>query len=163
MSNILQNYPNHKAFEELLNSCGSMTRQLETIGHKLTVKLLKEGLIEDNFCRYTLLKLDNNPVILALSYTKNNNLTFIEILKNANNIPIGKFLFAKSSGISRDSLVISKITLDELSDSLISNYLKTHYHDKQEMFSRKSEFISVQNEKMILIEIILPELKKLFK
>lgn len=163
MNNILQDYPKHKAFEELLNSCGSMTRQLENMGHTLTVELIKEGIIGDYFCRYTILKLDNTPVIFALSHSKLNSHKFINILKNANNIPIGRFLFAKDSQIVRNKIAISKVFINNVSDIIIKTYLETNYNHEQVIFSRESEFISAENEKMILVEIILPEFKKFFK
>ena len=64
MTKPLLDYPNHPEFEELLNSCGSMTKQLEALGRHLSVTLLYEGVVGDHFHRYITLNLNQIPVVL---------------------------------------------------------------------------------------------------
>lgn len=159
---IILEYPDHIAFNELLNSCGSMTKQLEKMGHQLTVELIYEGRVNNNFCRYTILKLDNIPVILALSQTIQNNTTFSTLLQNANNTPIGKFLFAPNSNIIRNEVIISQINTISITDKKLSQYIISNYNQLQNLFQRESVF-HYQDENMSLIEIILPELTGFIK
>jgi len=164
-SKPLMGYPEHHEFEELLGSCGTMTKQLEEKGHHLTVTLLSEEYHGQYFRRYTILNLDNTPVVLACSQTDIKNQYFHSLLKNASTTPIGKFLFAKDSRVKRESdMLIELITINELLDYplLTDNLLSHKYQQSQQFWQRKSLF-TYNTESFVLIEILLPELDLLFK
>lgn len=161
----LLGYPKHGEFEELLNSCGSMTKQLEEKGHHLSVTLLSEAYHGQYFRRYTILNLDNIPVVLACSQTDVKNQYFHALLKNASTTPIGKFLFANNSKVKRESnMGIDLITINDLQDYpiLTGNLLSHKYQQSQNFWQRKSLF-TYETESFELIEILLPELELLFQ
>ncbi|AUR52606.1 chorismate--pyruvate lyase family protein [Aquella oligotrophica] len=161
----LLGYPKHSEFEELLSSCGSMTKQLEEKGHHLSVTLLSEAYHEEYFRRYTILNLDNIPVVVACSQTDIKNQYFHSLLKNASTTPIGKFLFAKDSKVKRESdMAIELVTINDLQDYpiLTANLLSHKYQQSQQFWQRKSLF-TYNSESFELIEILLPELDLLFQ
>lgn len=154
----LLNYPEHPEFEELLNSCGSMTKQLESLGQTLSVSLLHEG-IEDNFFRrYTVLNLNHLPVVIACSGTKLNNKFFTNLLQNANTTPIGRFLFAPHSQVTRAQIAIESITTQQITLPHLKEFAARKYQPDQPLWQRLSLF-NYQQETMQLCEIMLPELE----
>ena len=159
----LKPYPNHPEFEELLNSCASMTYQLEALGHKLTVTLIQEGVNKNSFSRFIFLNLNQKPVIAAYSSCQLKDQYFVKLLQNANITPIGKFLFAPYSEVKReDNMQISFIKLEDISQQIIqTNLLQQNYQPQQQLWLRSSVF-SYQNEKLYLDEFILPELDSFF-
>ena len=161
----LMGYPEHREFEELLGSCGSMTKQLEEKGHHLSVTLLSEEYYLEYFRRYTILNLDNIPVVLACSQTDIKNKYFHHLLKNASTTPIGKFLFAKDSRVERSpDMEIKLIEINELENHplIIKNLVSHKYQQSQRFWQRKSLF-TYETESFELIEILLPELDLLFQ
>lgn len=161
----LLGYPEHREFEELLGSCGSMTKQLEEKGHHLTVTLLAEEYHDQYFRRYTILNLDNIPVVVACSQTAIKNQYFHELLKNASTTPIGKFLFAKNSRVKRNpDMRIELVNINDLKSHplIIANLVNHQYHQSQQFWLRKSSFI-YYTESFELIEVLLPELDLLFQ
>lgn len=160
----LMNYPNYPEFEELLNSCGSMTRQLENLGHRLSVTLLAEHETNDYFQRYTTLNLNNTPVVVACSQTLNTNNFFHNLLRNANTTPIGKFLFANQFVKRQADMQIKQVTINHFSHHPIitANILRCKYQPNQIFWQRKSIFEYLDNEQFELIEVLLPELELFF-
>lgn len=138
-----------------------MTKQLESLGHKLTVDLIYDGFLAEDFCRNSILKLDQQPVVAASSIALKNNPFFIELLQKANSIPIGKFLFAENSMVLRDKITTKFINnISHLPQSLVI-FLRNNYTQKQSFWQRTSRFI-YQEQEMHLIEIILPGLDLFF-
>lgn len=159
---LLKDYPQHVEFEELLNSCGSMTQQLENLGQQLSVKLIHEGVEDEYFCRYSLLHLNQRAVVIACSQACLSAEFFCKLLKNANVTPIGKFLFATGSQVRRDNnMDIRLITSAQISEPQLQQYLNKNYRVDQEFWQRTSQF-NYGNEELNLIEIILPEFEEFF-
>lgn len=160
------NYPRHAGFEELLNSCGSMTKQLEALGHYLTVTLLAEEILNGNFKRYITLNLNEVPVVIACSHTATCNTFFYQLLKNASTTPIGKFLFSSQDNqVSRaDNMLISQINTPGLMQQypLIASRLAKHSYQAEQLFWQRQSVFTYYQEKLELIEIILPELGMFF-
>lgn len=157
----LLRYPSHPEFEELLNSCGSMTKQLESLHASLSVALINEGVVVNKFYRHTLLSLNQTNVVAACSLTTIQNSFFVKLLQNANNIPIGKFLFAKNSSVKRTQIEIKLVDITQISDTTLRKFLIQNYTNNQQFWQRHSIF-QYQNEQMELIEIMLPELEHFF-
>ncbi|MEN9946009.1 MAG: hypothetical protein RLZZ293_395 [Pseudomonadota bacterium] len=157
------NYPKHDGFEELLNSCGSMTSQLENLGHQLSITLISEIHTEKYFERYISLNLDQVPVILACSRSKISNEFFYTLLKNAHVTPIGKFLFAPHSQVKRlPHMEIKQIDALMLSNlPILKQYLTNKYHSQQQFWLRNSQF-SYLTQQLDVIEIILPQVNLFF-
>lgn len=157
----LLNYPSHPEFEELLNSCGSMTKQLESLHASLNVSLINEGVVDDKFYRHTILSLNQTNVVAACSLTAIQNSFFVTLLQNANNTPIGKFLFAKNNAVGRTQIEIKLVDITQISDITLRKFLNKNYINDQQFWQRHSIF-QYQNEQMELIEIMLPELERFF-
>jgi len=160
----LLSYPKHPEFEELLNSCGSMTRQLEDLGHKLSVTLLAECSENNNFRRYTTLNLNNTPVVVACSQTLIKNQFFYNLLKNASTTPIGKFLFSNNQVRRLENMKIELVNQKHFQQHkiIINNIILHKYRLDQTFWQRTSIFRHSKNEQFELIEILLPELELFF-
>jgi chorismate-pyruvate lyase len=155
-------YPQQAEFEELLNSCGSMTKQLEDLGQTLRVELLHEGIEDNYFRRYSLLHLNQRAVVIACSSADVNAEFFSALLKNANTTPIGKFLFAPHSLVQRKpEMQIELVKISQINEPHLQNYLRQHYQACQEFWQRKSEF-NYHEQRLNLIEILLPEFTDFF-
>lgn len=151
-------YPEHQEFEELLNSCGSMTKQLENLGRTLSVSLLHEGVEDNYFRRYTILNLNQLPVVIACSSTALNNRFFTTLLQNANTTPIGKFLFASQSQVIRSQIEIELIMAEQISLPHLQDFIQRKYRPSQPLWQRLS-VLNYQQETMQLCEVMLPELE----
>jgi chorismate-pyruvate lyase len=159
----LLGYPSHPEFEELLNSCGSMTKQLEALGNKLSVTLLYEGVQDGQFWRQITLNLNNKPVVLALSNCSQKDLFFSTLLKNANITPIGKFLFAANSLVTRDAdMQLDLVTRAQIEFTGLGDYLKVHNYQSEQLFWQRRSSFHYRDETLQLIEILLPELESFF-
>jgi chorismate-pyruvate lyase len=164
MTKPLLEYPNHPEFEELLNSCGSMTKQLEALGRHLSVTLLYEGVIENCFHRYITLNLNQIPVVLACSNALIEHDFFAKLLQNANTTPIGKFLFASGSTVARDSsMELDLIHSTIINDPRLQDYFQQHKYQLEQLFWQRKSIFRCQNQQLSLIEIILPELEEFFQ
>ena len=162
-NNQLENYPLHDEFEEILNSCGSMTRNLEKLGHELTVNLLFEGIISGKYHRVVTLNLDVIPVVLACSTTDRSNEFFYQLLKNADITPIGKFLFAKHSGVERqEGMQLQLLKIVEIFEQKLCEQLKKYNYSPEQKFWLRQSIFNYADEKLYLSEIILPELDYFF-
>jgi chorismate-pyruvate lyase len=156
-----QTYPSHPEFEELLNSCGSMTAQLESLGHHLQVNLLTEGCEANCYYRYSLLALDQVPVVLAVSYSADPY--FMQLLAQANTTPIGKFLFAPDSQVYRDpQMHCQLLSLTQVTPTKLQPYLiAAKYAPNQQFWQRTSRF-HYHAQTLCLVEVILPNLEVFF-
>lgn len=158
----LLTYPQHSEFEELLNSCGSMTKQLEALGHKLHVELIAECINGEYFSRYTILRLNQQAVVIACSQALITDDFFYSLLANASTQPIGKFLFAANSLVVRNpNMVIESVNSKEILHQPLQQYLQQKYQPEQQFWSRKSCF-EFETQQLSLVEIILPELDNFF-
>ncbi len=161
VKNILQ-YPKLIEFEELLNSCGSMTKQLESLGHKLQVTLLQEGFESGFWVRYTILSLNQQAVVIACSKAKREDMFFCSLLQQANTQPIGKFLFAADSEVKRQpKMQIKLVNYQQIAKNNLQYYLQNNYKSNQSFWLRESCF-EFKNQKLYLQEILLPELDVFF-
>lgn len=159
---LLKNYPQHAEFEELLNSCGSMTQQLENLGQQLSVKLIHEGIEGEYFCRYSLLHLNQRAVVIACSQAHLSAEFFCQLLRNANVTPIGKFLFARGSQVQRNNeMDIKLVSSAQISEPQLQQYLNQNYRTNQEFWQRTSQF-NYRDQRLNLIEILLPEFTDFF-
>ena len=164
MTKPLLEYPNHPEFEELLNSCGSMTKQLETLDRHLSVTLLYEGIIENYFHRYITLNLNQIPVVLACSNASLEHEFFAKLLQNANTTPIGKFLFASGSTVTRNSnMELDLIHSTIINDPHLQEYFQQHKYQLEQLFWQRKSTFHYQDQQLSLIEIILPELEGFFE
>lgn len=160
MSKPLLQYPLHPEFEELLNSCGSMTRQLEELGQKLTVTLLQENVTDNQRWRIITLNLNACPVIVAASHCDINAGFFENLLKNAAITPIGKFLFAKDSPVTRaDNMSILSVNAAQINISTLRSYLNTHGYQPDQLFWQRQSQFNYRDQSLFLTEIILPEVE----
>lgn len=163
MTKPLLDYPNHPEFEELLNSCGSMTKQLEALGRHLSVTLLYEGIVANQFYRYITLNLNQIPVVLACSNALLEHDFFVKLLQNANTTPIGKFLFANGSTVTRNSnMELDLIHSTIINDPRLQDYFQQHKYQPEQLFWQRKSIFYCQNQQLNLIEIILPELEEFF-
>lgn len=152
-----------QTLEELINNRGSMTTALQSLSPNFTVELLKNGIISNDYVRVSSLKLDNTPVIEAIVSTNVSNSTFVTILRNANTTPIGKMLFAKDSGITRNDMKVSVMTVQDIKNQIAHDYLnKIGYSDKTHIVARNSVFMH-DKETLEITEYVLPSMTKYFK
>lgn len=161
MHNLISlDYPDNNEFAELLNSCGSMTEQLKKLHYDFSVELLKTEIVDNKISRYTLLKLNNIPVIIAESSCLISDTVFYEIIKNADTTPIGKYLFAKNSHIIRSNVETTQIKSSDITNSqIIQSFLLNNFSPLQFFWLRTSVFRHSQQQ-MNLNETILPNIYK---
>ncbi len=153
-------YPDNNEFAELLNSCGSMTEQLKKLHYDFSVELLKTEISDNKISRYTLLKLNNTPVIIAESSCLITDDIFFEIIKNADTTPIGKYLFAKNSQIIRSNVEITQIKSHGITNAqIIQSFILKNFSPSQLFWLRTSVFRHSQQQ-MNLNETILPNIYK---
>ena len=152
-----------QTLEDLINNKGSMTKALESLHRNLTVELLKNGVLANEYVRISSLKLESMPVITAIVSTNVANPTFVNILRNASTTPIGKMLFAPGADIHRrDSMKIIVLTVHDIPNEVVHKYINSlGYNDATHLVARKSEFYH-QTETMEITEYILPSMTKYF-
>ncbi len=142
-----------------------MTKQLESLGTKLSVTLLAEIEEKDYFRRCITLNLNNTPVVVASSQTLIRYSFFYELLKNASTTPIGTFLFAADSQVQRQAdMQLKLVTVNDLHHlpQIIQNLGQHSYQAQQTFWQRTSIFTYHDEEQFELIEILLPELELFF-
>jgi chorismate-pyruvate lyase len=152
-----------QTLEDLINNKGSMTKALESLHHNLSVELLKNGIVANEYVRISSLKLESTPVIAAIVSTNVANPTFVSILRNAATTPIGKMLFAPGSDIHRrNDMKVVVLTVHEVDNDIVHQYLNSlGYNDATHLVARKSEFYH-QTETLEITEYILPSMTKYF-
>ncbi len=150
-------------FQEFLNDYGSTTKRFKEISKNNVVEVLFSGVTNNNFQRIVSIFLDNISIMVAISETNITNATFLQILQDSANNPIGEKLFESSSGIKRINMQISTISLQQITNQVIYEYLhQLGYNIQQVFYIRKSQFI-LNNEFMQLTEYILPSLLNLLQ
>lgn len=152
-----------QTLEDLINNKGSMTKALESLHHNLTVKLLRSGVLANEYVRISSLQLESTPVIAAIVSTNVANPTFVSILRNASTTPIGKMLFAPGADIHRrDNMKIIVLTVHDVENEVVHKYINhLGYNDATHLVARRSEFYH-QAETMSITEYILPSMTKYF-
>ncbi len=88
-----------------------MTTALKALNSNFSVQVLSSGMDNFNYVRISVLKLNNVPVVAAISQTNSSNETFVSILANAHNNSIGNKLFSSNSAIKRQPGMLIKNVL----------------------------------------------------
>ncbi|NNM60311.1 MAG: hypothetical protein HKM04_10930 [Legionellales bacterium] len=155
-----RNPPPPPTFSQFLYSQTSMTKQLEDLNSKLTVEILyskMEG--HRNFDRIVSLKLQNKPVIVGVSQANRDNPYFVDLLKDASTKPIGKILFSKDSGVTRDpNMRVEKINLSAISDVIVRTYMMNLGYSNQDVIYKRTSIFHKDKESMQVIEYVLPSI-----
>ena len=143
-------------FERFLSDKSSTTALLKKLSNKYSLKLLQVEENKDCYRRVVLISLDNKPIIFGVSQADHASGTFRNILKTAKLVPIGEQLFLDNSGIVRDSMEISTVTVAEIDDNLVREYLSSNgYSANFKLYVRRSIF-KKNAEELLLIEYIFP-------
>lgn len=155
------NYYSHPKLLEIINNKHSMTSALKNLNSKLTVKVIYSGVESKQYKRFVSINLESTPVIVAISSTSPNNLTFYNILSDSNNNSIGLKLFAPNAEIQRDdNMTVEVIRIKQLTSPILRDYLRElGYSNEQKIVQRVSLF-NHNNEFMQLTEYILPTIAK---
>lgn len=143
--------------EEFLRDPGSSTGYFSQLTNDYKLEILHHGRNGNNFERIIAIYLNKIPCMLAVSKTNLEFPLFLDILKNAKQIPIGTRLFAPDSGISRINLQISKIRQQDVHNSEILDFIHRMNYTMDELYYRKSDFV-YQEQIMCLDEYCLPGL-----
>lgn len=143
--------------DQIVHNPHSMTQTLKALNSNFLVQVLASGMDNSNYVRISILKLNNVPVVAAVSQTNANNKTFVSILANAHNNSIGNKLFAANSAIGReDGMRIRNILVKNIPNSTIASYLlNLGYASNQTIISRQSRFY-YNSETLDIVEYILP-------
>lgn len=141
---------------EFLSDYGSTTKHFNSWSNDYTLEVIDHGVFEDVFYRLVVIFVDKIPVMLGLSETKQSNLNFLDILKNAGVTPIGIKLFEPNSGIKRIKPIIGQIDTRLISNTATHDYLVKAKVEGL-IYYRESNFV-LGNEIMTLKEYILPGL-----
>ncbi len=162
-NNDHQYYSNSKIIS-LMNNPQSMTKFLQSLNHKLSIKKISDFTSGNQFTRIISMDLDDTSVLIGVSTTDKNSPTFYDILSHADTNPIGNKLFATNSKIHRNSnMQTSIIDIKSIMDSkIVQEYLiKTlKYNNNQKIIMRQSIFENDDYEKMYLTEYVLPSIIK---
>lgn len=148
-----------KKWQKILYDPGSTTKAFKFLTSDYTLDVLFSQVEDGHFKRVVVIKLDQIPVMVALSMTNICNPLFLDILQNSATTPIGVRLFASDSSISRGIMQVTKISLALVFDNTIKQYIST-IADINEIYHRQSVF-SHENETLELHEYVLPGLKEI--
>lgn len=147
--------------QELLYEPGSLTQKLLGICCNLNLQVLKCERVGEIFKRVVIIKLNNTPVVLAISTTFVEYLTFTNILQSSNSNPIGLQLFVKSSSnIKRSSLKVIKLSHTTSKSSIIQNQenkdlLETALYLRFSIFKCKEELLLLKEYMLNGIEFFV--------
>ncbi len=144
---------------KFLENYGSTTISFKQMSDKYHLTILADGFIKDIFHRIVAIYVDDIGVMIGFSLTNKTCQTFLDILQNAKHVPIGVQLFDHKNKITRASLVIDKIDVSLIDNQIISDYMRNN-QITGEIYVRRSTFIKY-NEKMELLEYVLPSLEQL--
>lgn len=145
---------------DVINDPGSTTKAFKILSTDYELEVLSSKEDGGLFKRVVVIKLDQVPVMVALSQTSIDSLVFLDILKNAATTPIGVKLFAPNSQIVRGKMAVKNITLNQIQDKVIRDYLEPIVTNESELYHRQSVF-SYKTQTMKLIEYVLPGLKQI--
>jgi chorismate-pyruvate lyase len=164
LSSCTTDNPTPTTLNEVVYNNQSMTTMLRTLSSDFTVTVLKSEVEEPNYVRIVELNLRNTPVIVAISSTNLNNPTFVNLLKNSQDVSIGNKLFANDSQISRlSNMTITNVRLKNIRNPIISNYLISLGYTPTQQFVKRHSYFNYKTETMDLIEYVLPSLNKFVK
>lgn len=144
-------------WDDIVYDPGSTTKIFTCLTNDYQLQLIASGVVDNLFKRIVIIKLDQLPVMLALSVTTIQDELFVGILKNSRDIPIGVRLFAPKSDIARLNMKVLKAKLSDVKHSFILAYLD-FLTKKDELFMRASIF-KYKDQTMKLYEYVLPGLK----
>ncbi len=148
------------SLDEFLNNPGSTTKVFQNLATSSQIEVLWNGFINDSlFQRIVLIKLDNIPVMIAISEADIFSPLFLDILKNSGTVPIGVRLFDSSAKISRSKMSFEEIHIDDIVNHIVQHELKQRV-DENIFIERNSNF-NYDTQKMQLKEYILPGLVNL--
>lgn len=148
-------------WEDIVYDPGSTTKAFKGISSDYKLELLFSDFDQNIYKRAIIIKLDDIPVMLAVSETNELNDKFLEILQNAQTRPIGEKLFAAKSGIKRGVMTVDPVTVDDIEDSLALDYIHALGVENGIFFRKSTFFAGAQT--MDLKEYVLPGLKHIVK
>lgn len=153
-----------QSLNAFLYNKASMTEQLKHLDKDFKVILLYSGMEGSNFKRISSLNLSGKPVLVGLSLAKTGSPYFVDLLKNADTTPIGKILFAKDSGVSRDpNMEVEQVYLNYISDSTAKAYISSLGYTNSDVIYKRTSIFRKGEESMQLIEYILPSIHNWIK
>jgi len=154
------NYIHHPKLNALIHNQESMTEFLASLNYQLSIEELGSDISNNEYSRFAVLKLDTQPVIVAISVTHLENKTFYNILSQARNNSIGEKLFATNCGIVRDDCMeIKTIALKNITSKTFVHYLLSiGYKEDDTLIGRSSKFCTTDNQTMHLTEWVLPSI-----
>lgn len=151
--------PPPKSFNEFLYNQSSMTKQLESLDNNFRVFLLYSGIEGNNYKRISSLNLSNKPVVVGLSQANTGSPYFFSLLKKAETTPLGKSLFAKDSGVTRDpDMKVDQVYLDYISDSVVKDYIAGLGYTNNDVIYKRTSMFRKDKQYMQLDEYILPSI-----
>ena len=141
--------------EEFISCYGSATANLKMLSSDYSLDLLalttNLGILE----RLVKVTVNQKVIMYGLSTTNIVNKSFVELLTDCGNIPIGVKLFGKNSLFKRKSMIVKNITRSNI-DNL--NIISLINEDIKNIYYRESIFIK-NDEQMLLKEYFLPDLE----
>ncbi len=146
--------------EQIANDHGSLTKSLKALNSNYSIEVLATGANKTEYRRTIAEKLNNIPVIMASSSANLDNVFFVNLLANSATKSIGEVLFAPDSKIKRKQMENQHITVGEINNDAIKDYLyKLGYTQHQEIIYRDSIF-SLDDQNMQIEEYFLPSLNQ---
>lgn len=156
--------PPPKTFNEFLYNQSSMTKQLESLDSNFRVFLLYSGIEGNNYKRISSLNLSNKPVIVGVSQTSTGSPYFFSLLKKAETAPLGKSLFAKDSGVTRDpNMKVDQVYLNYISDDTVKNYIAGLGYTNNDVIYKRMSIFHKDKQSMQVDEYILPSIHNWIK
>lgn len=143
--------------EQIIYDPGSTTKAFKYLTDDYKLEILFSGFDKNLFKRTIVIKLDDIPVMLAVSETQVSNDLFLDILQNAHHTPIGVKLFSPELAIKRGEMQVTQINVEMIDDLIVANYIKA-LNISERLFYRTSIFTS-NMQIMELKEYILPGLE----
>lgn len=144
-------------WQDIINDPGSTTKTFGFLTSNYCLEVLFSDFDEEMFKRVIVIRLDNLPIMLAVSETHKSNDQFLDILQNSQTIPIGVKLFDPKSQIKRGHMTVKQIDVWSIDDKIVADYIQClGINDK--LYFRQSKF-KVAGQTMALKEYILPALE----
>ena len=151
---------NNMQIEKIAQDHGSLTKKLKTLNENFSIELLQTGNNSTEYRRTIAEKLNNVPVVMASSFTELKNTFFVDLLANSATKSIGETLFAHDSKVKRKQMNNKHITIQEIKNPTIQEYLyKIGYNTQTKIIYRNSIF-TFENQNMHIEEYFLPSLNK---
>ena len=145
---------------DFVNDPGSTTKAFKLLTTDYKLEILSSNFTVSGFERIIVIKLDKIPVMVAISTTSHKDCLFLDILKNAENTPIGVKLFEQGSSIKRGNMSVTPIKINKINSQVIKQYILQNVV-VDTLYLRRSSF-TCRGESMELSEYVLPGLKQIF-